>query len=38
MKGIALKEELVGGKISKIKGEGKAVTNVNYFKGNDASK
>ncbi len=37
-RGIALKESLVGGKISVIKGEEKAITNVNYFKGKDPSK
>jgi len=35
---IALKEELVGGKINEIKGEAKAITSVNYFKGNDPDK
>lgn len=36
--GVALKEELVGGKVSNIKGEEKAVTKVSYFRGNDSSK
>ncbi len=34
-KALALKEELVGGKIDKIEGEGSSVTTVNYLKGND---
>ena len=38
MRGISLKEELVGGKISGITGEGTSATKVNYFKGNDPSK
>jgi len=37
-KAIALKETLIGGKVSEIKGEGRAVTNVSYFSGNDRSK
>jgi hypothetical protein len=32
LKGLVLKEELVGGKISNIKGEGASVTKVNYFR------
>ncbi len=36
--GVALKEQLVGGKIFGIKGEGEAVTKVSYFKGNDPAK
>ncbi len=36
--GVSLKEEIVGGKIGKIKGETKAVTAVNDFRGNDPSK
>jgi len=36
--GVALKEEFIGAKISGIKGEGKSVTKVSYFKGNDPSK
>jgi len=35
--GVVLRELLVGGNISEIKGEEKSVTNVNYFKGNDPS-
>ncbi|MBM4136326.1 MAG: hypothetical protein FJ241_05765, partial [Nitrospira sp.] len=35
---IALKEELIGGSVTEVKGEGKSVTKVNYFKGNDPSK
>ena len=38
LKSLALKEELVGGKISKIKGEEEAITKVSYFVGNDTSK
>ncbi len=38
MKGLALKEEIVGGKIDKIQGEGKTTTQVNYFGGNNPSK
>lgn len=37
-KAIALKEEFVGGKPNNIKGIAKAVTKVNYFRGNDSSK
>lgn len=37
-KAIALKESFVGGKINKIRGLNKAVTEVNYFNGNDSSK
>lgn len=36
--GIALKEELVGGKINEIQGMDKTATKVSYFKGSDASK
>ena len=36
--GVALKEQLVGGKIFGIKGEGEAVTKISYFKGNDPAK
>lgn len=35
--GIALKEQLVGGKINEIKGVSKSVATVNYFTGNDPS-
>ncbi len=35
IKGLALKEELVGGKVSHITGEGESVAKVNYFRGND---
>jgi hypothetical protein len=38
MKGLALKEELVGGKISSVKGEGAASSKANYFRGNDEKK
>ena len=31
--GLALKEELVGGKVNKIEGEREAITKVSYFKG-----
>jgi Beta-propeller repeat len=33
----ALKEELIGGKVTEVKGESQAVTKLNYFKGNDRS-
>ncbi|UJS17102.1 MAG: SBBP repeat-containing protein [Candidatus Jettenia sp.] len=36
-KGLALKEEIIGGKVAQVKGEGRAVTKVNYFQGKDAS-
>ena len=36
--GATLKQELIGGKITKVKGESQAVTKLNYFKGNDRSK
>ena len=36
--GVALKEELVGGKIGEIRGGVQSVTTVSYFKGNDPSK
>ena len=35
---LTLKETIVGGKINEVKGEKKAITNVNYFKGKDPSK
>lgn len=35
---LALKEELVGGKVKEVKGEGAAATKVSYFSGNDESK
>ncbi|GAN33996.1 MAG: hypothetical protein DYG83_13515 [Candidatus Brocadia sp. AMX2] len=38
IRGLALKETLIGGKVNKIKGEGKAITKVNYFKRKDASR
>jgi beta-propeller repeat-containing protein len=38
IKGLALKEEIVGGKVNDVKGEGKAITKVSYFRGNDPSK
>jgi hypothetical protein len=38
VKEVALKEELMGGKINDVSGEGKAITKVSYFKGNDPSK
>lgn len=37
-KTVALKEEFIGAKVFKIKGEGESVTKVSYFKGNDPSK
>jgi hypothetical protein len=36
--GATLKEELIGGKVTEVKGESQAVTKLNYFKGNDRSK
>ena len=36
--GVALKEELIGGKVKEVTGESQAVTKVSYFKGNDRSK
>ncbi len=38
LRGVALKEHLVGAKIDGITGEQPAVTTVNYFTGNDKSK
>ncbi len=38
MRGVALKEHLVGGKVNEIKGGAQSVTTVSYFKGNDPSK
>jgi len=38
VKGLTLKEKFVGGRVDVIKGEGKALTRVGYFKGNDPSK
>ncbi|MBF8275473.1 MAG: hypothetical protein HW390_546 [Candidatus Brocadiaceae bacterium] len=38
LRGVALKEHLVGAKIGGITGEQPAVTTVNYFTGNDKSK
>ena len=35
---VALKEAVVNGKCAEITGEGKSVTQVNYFTGNDSSK
>ena len=37
-KGIALKEQLMGGRVGKIRGGAQSVTTVSYFKGNDPSK
>ena len=37
-RGVVLKEEIVGGWIGKIKGERKAITTANDFRGNDQSK
>ncbi len=37
-KGVVLKEELIGGKVTEVKGESQAITKLNYFKGNDRSK
>ncbi|MEP9409920.1 MAG: SBBP repeat-containing protein [Candidatus Brocadia sp.] len=37
-KRLILKEEFIGGKVEKIKGEGKTTTNVSYFKGKDSSR
>lgn len=38
LKGIALKESLLDGNITVVKGEKKSETNISYFKGNDQSK
>jgi hypothetical protein len=38
MKGVALREELIGGIIKEVIGEEKALTKVSYFKGDDSSK
>ena len=38
VKGLALKEELYGGVVKDIKGEGKSITKVSYFVGKDPSK
>src|SRR5262249_34999299 len=32
--GVVLKEELIGGKVTGVKGESPALTKLNYFKGN----
>src|SRR3990172_4052727 len=37
-KKLILKESFIGGKVEKIQGEGKTVTNVSYFKGEDPSR
>lgn len=37
-KKLVLREEFIGGKVEKIKGEGKTATKVSYFKGKDPSK
>ncbi|MBI4685329.1 MAG: SBBP repeat-containing protein [Nitrospirae bacterium] len=37
-KGIALRETIIGGSITEIKGEGESATKVSYFKGNNSSK
>jgi hypothetical protein len=36
--GAVLREELIGGTVKEVKGEGPAVTRLNYFTGNDQSK
>ena len=38
MRGVVLKEQLVGGNISEIKGGAKSTAIVSYFTGNDPSK
>jgi len=38
VKGWALKEELVGGRLKEVKAEEEAITNVSHFIGNDSSK
>jgi len=37
-KGLALKEELVGGRVSDVTGVGKAITRISYYRGSDPSK
>ncbi len=37
-RGVALREELVGGKVKAVEGEGQTTTKLNYFKGNNRSK
>lgn len=37
-RGLVLKEEVIGGKASKIRGEEKGIARVNYFKGNTPSR
>jgi hypothetical protein len=36
--GATLKEKLVGGNVTEVKGENQAATKLSYFKGNDSSK
>jgi hypothetical protein len=38
VKGVVLEEELVGGKVTEVKGENQAITKLNYFRGNERSK
>jgi Beta-propeller repeat len=38
VKGVVLREELVGGKVTSVKGGSPAITRVSYFRGNDRSK
>jgi len=38
VKAVVLKEELIGGRVTEVKGEDQAITKLNYFKGNDRSK
>ncbi|MFN3533453.1 MAG: hypothetical protein ACK41Q_13245, partial [Candidatus Brocadia sp.] len=35
---LIIKEEFIGGKVEKIRGEGKTATNMSYFKGKDPSR
>lgn len=38
VKGLALKEEIIGGKVKNVMAAGQAITRVSYFKGKESSK